>query len=313
MDGILERNHTLEIKFHIQIEHHLMKAGDYMMKVGFIGAGKVGSSLGHYFFQNKIPISGFYSRTQSSGWVAAKQCNTQNISCINELIMLSDVLFLTVPDDQISAVWEQMKQFPIQGKYICHCSGSLTSNILSGIKAAEAFGYSIHPIFPFQSKTTAYEVLNQAIFTIEGDEMHQAPLLELLHACPNRFIPIQAEQKVRYHAAAVFASNFVVSLFHQSFSILMDCGFEEEEARMALRPLAFANLNHIFEVGPKKALTGPVERHDLDTVKKHLNALSPEERKIYTVLTQDLITIACQRHPERCYADLKSILEETNL
>lgn len=62
MDSILERNHTLEIKFHIQIEHHLMKAGDYMMKVGFIGAGKVGSSLGHYFFQNKISRCTNYER-----------------------------------------------------------------------------------------------------------------------------------------------------------------------------------------------------------------------------------------------------------
>ena len=281
-----------------------------MMKVGFIGAEKVGSSLGHYFFQNKISIAGFYSRTQSSRWAAAKQYNTNAISCINELVTLSDVLFLTVPDDQIATVWEQVKQLSTKAKrkYICHCSESLTSNILSGIKATNVFGYSTHPIFPFQSRTTAYETLSQAIFTIEGDEIHQTPLLELLYACPNRFIPIQAKQKVRYHATAVFASNLVISLFHQSFSILMDCGFQEEEAHMALHPLAFANLNHIFEVGPKKALTGPLERHNLDTVKNHLNALSPEERKIYTVLTQNLITIACQRHPERCYADLKSIL-----
>lgn len=289
-----------------------MKAGDDMMKVGFIGAGKVGSSLSHYFFQNNISIAGFYSRTQSHGCEAARQCSSISVSSIDQLVTQSDVLFLTVPDDTIQTVWKQLKQFPIKGKYICHCSGSLTSNILSGIKETEAFGYSIHPIFPFQNKTTAYEALAQAIFTIEGDTTHQEPLLELLHSCPNRFIPIHTEHKVKYHAAAVFASNLVVSLFHQAFCMLVECGFQEEEARMALQPLAFSNLHNIFLEGPEKSLTGPVERHDLDTIKKHLGALSPDSREIYIALTKDLVSIAQNRHPQRSYADFKTVLEETS-
>lgn len=284
-----------------------------MMKVGFIGAGKVGSSLGRYFSQNNIPISGYYSRTQSSGCEAARQCNTICVTSIDQLLTLSDVLFLTVPDDAILSVWNEMKHFPIKGKYICHCSGSLTSHILSGIEITESFGYSIHPIFPFQTKTTAYEALQQAIFTIEGDAAHQQPLLDLLHACPNRFIPIEADHKATYHAAAVFASNLVVSLFHQSFRMLMDCGFSEEEARIALKPLAFSNLENIFQNGPSAALTGPVERHDLKTIKKHLDVLSSDSRETYIALTKDLVTIAQQRHPSRSYADFEDVLEQYRL
>lgn len=280
------------------------------MKVGFIGAGKVGCSLGDYFVHNDIPVVGFYSRTQASAGEAAEQCNTTHIGKIDKMLTMCDVLFLTVPDDAIEGVWKQIRTFPIRGKYICHCSGSLSSAVLSGIEETGAYGYSIHPMFPFKSKKTAYDDLKQALFTVEGDKDHMEKLLKMLHECPNTFVPMQKEDKARYHAAAVFASNLMVGLINQSVGLLRKCGFSREEALCAIKPLAVQNLNNVFETGTMNALTGPVERHDLGTLEKHLDVLDSQEMDTYKALTKEIIKIAEDKHPETDYADMKQLLEE---
>ena len=107
------------------------------MKVGFIGAGKVGCSLYDYFVHNNIPVTGCYTRTQAK--VSGTEKQTQKIftTSIDKILTKSDVLFLTVPDDAIAAVWELVKTYPIQGKFICHCSGSLGSAVLLELKKPE--------------------------------------------------------------------------------------------------------------------------------------------------------------------------------
>ena len=219
-------------------------------------------------------------------------------------------MFLTVPDDAIAAVWELVKTYPIQGKFICHCSGSLGSAVLSGIEETGAYGYSIHPMFPFKSKKTAYEDLSQALFSVEGNEEHIEEIMDLLSACPNHIVRLKSEDKPKYHAAAVFASNLAVGLINQAKRLLMECGFDEDAALKALKPLTVTNMNNIFDVGTCDALTGPVERHDIKTVQKHLNALDQETKETYSALTKEIIKLAQMRHPDISYADMKHVLEE---
>ena len=292
------------------IEHHPQKAGDTCMKVGFIGAGKVGCSLYDYFVHNNIPVTGCYTRTQAK--VSGTEKQTQKIftTSIDKILTKSDVLFLTVPDDAISTVWEQVRTYPIQGKFICHCSGSLGSAVLSGIEETGAYGYSIHPMFPFKSKKTAYEDLAKALFSVEGNEEHIEEIMDLLSACPNHIVRLKSGDKPKYHAAAVFASNLAVGLINQAKELLKECGFDDEAALMALKPLAVTNMNNIFEVGTCDALTGPVERHDIKTIQKHLNAIDQEKKETYSALTKEIIKLAQTRHPDISYADMKHVLEE---
>ena len=284
--------------------------GDSIKKVGFIGAGKVGCSLGDYFKRSGIDVAGYYSHTQAGAGGAAAQQHGTHIDSIDKILTMCDVLFLTVPDDAIADVWEQVRAFPIQGKYICHCSGSLSSAVLSGIRETGAYGYSIHPMFPFKSKKTAYEDLKHALFTVEGDPAHREDMEALLRHCGNPVVEIHREDKPSYHAAAVFASNLMVGLMEEAVQLLMQCGFERKEAMAALKPLAVSNLENIFEAGTKDALTGPVERHDIQTVKKHLKALDQDKKDTYTALTKEIIQIAEKRHPQISYADMKQVLEE---
>ena len=74
------------------------------IKFGFIGAGKVGFSLGKYLKENNINVIGYYSRKLHSSQEAAFFTDTKHFENLNELVNNSDVIFITTPDSQIEQV-----------------------------------------------------------------------------------------------------------------------------------------------------------------------------------------------------------------
>lgn len=93
------------------------------MKFGFIGAGKVGFSLGKYLADNEMEVVGYYSEFKEDALEASKFTKSSVNKNIEDLVRDSDVLFLTVPDGAIEKVWNQVKKTGISGKVVCHCSG----------------------------------------------------------------------------------------------------------------------------------------------------------------------------------------------
>lgn len=105
-----------------------------MYKAAIIGAGKVGTSLGLYFFDNNhISLEGYYSKSKKSADYSAGLTNTKSFKNLKELVDNCNIIFITTTDDQILNVWEDLKKYNIAGKIICHCSGSLNSQIFQEI------------------------------------------------------------------------------------------------------------------------------------------------------------------------------------
>jgi predicted short-subunit dehydrogenase-like oxidoreductase (DUF2520 family) len=94
-----------------------------------------------------------------------------------------------------------------------------------------------------------------------------------------------------------------------SIGILTDCGFTEESARIALKPLVEGNAIAVMDKGARAALTGPVSRGDYDTVKKHLDNLEGEDREIYRLLSKRLMKLSTYSE-SFIEDDMKGILEE---
>lgn len=278
------------------------------MKVGFIGAGKVGCSLGKLFAETQHNLTGFYSLTSSSAESAADFTNSTYFQNLEDLIQDSDTVFITVPDDAITAVWEQLKHMSIAGKMICHCSGSLSSEIFRDINETGAYGFSVHPLLAVSDRYTSYQELPKALFTIEGDESHIIDIEELLHTSNLQSARISADVKTRYHGAAVLCSNLVVALIQAAEDELRICGFSEEQLADAIAPLLLGNVNKVLSVGTKVALTGPIERNDVGTVKKHLDTFEGIDREIYRVLSKKTCEIANKKHPETNYEALEQLL-----
>lgn len=280
------------------------------MKIGFIGAGKVGFSMGKYLTERNVNLSGYYSRNPQSSMEAANFTGTGQYLTLEDLVADSDALFLAVPDGAISAVWEQLKMLPIQNKILGHFSGSFSSAVFSDIMRYHAYGYSIHPLFAINDKYNSYRELSKAFFTIEGHPKYQQYFLEMFRRFGNEAEIIQAEDKVRYHAAAAMASNLYVGLIDLCEQMLCGCGFTAEHAHEALVPLILGNAENIGKNGTKQALTGPVERNDTETIQKHLSVLTAEEAEVYRCLSKRVLKIAKEKYPKRDYHVMEGALEK---
>ncbi len=279
-------------------------------RIGFIGAGKAGTSLGSYFASKGLEISGFSSRTLESALSAARITASEAFPSFKELAKNSDIIVISTPDDAVSDIWSKLRTLDLKDRIIFHLSGSLSSGIFEGIAQKEATGYSVHPMFAFSRRDGNFEGLQTAFFTLEGPREKMDEIRELFRVTGNRTLVIQKEHKTLYHASNVMVSNLVVALISAGSLSFEKCGVRGGDPLEALLPLIKCNMDNISEKGLAGALTGPAERNDINTVRKHLDVLDEEERAIYVLLTEKLVGLAEKKHPDRDYSELLSLLRE---
>ena len=99
------------------------------MRIGIIGAGRVGVTMGKYLGDAGVEVSGFYSKTTQSAVQAAEFTDTTVYKSLQDIVEASDTLMITTPDGVISEVWDCIAGYDLTGKILCHCSGSLSSNV----------------------------------------------------------------------------------------------------------------------------------------------------------------------------------------
>ena len=282
------------------------------MKIGFIGAGKVGCSLGKYFKEHDIDVTGYFSKTKSSAQVATNLTGTIMYNDIETILKNNDTLFLTVPDNSIDKLWDYIRNLDIRNKNICHCSGSISSTAFFDAENKGASVYSIHPLCAISDKLIGYKSLKSAVFTIEGSEKNLMKMRSLFKSCGNDIFTIKTDKKALYHAGAVMCSNLVISLYSLGVKALAKSGLDQEVAKQMLMPLLKGNVKNIETLGIEKALTGPVERNDLITLKRHLQAFADnglnDESLIYNILSKELINIAQIKNCKNDYSKMKEVL-----
>jgi predicted short-subunit dehydrogenase-like oxidoreductase (DUF2520 family) len=122
-------------------------------------------------------------------------------------------------------------------------------------------------------------------------------LISLAQALGGRPALLKTGEKAKYHAAAVIASNYLVTLFALALDLLGRAGVPPDLAREALPPLMAGNLENLATLPPAQALTGPIARGDVETLQKHLTALADTPYgAVYRTLGQ--LTVALAPHLE---------------
>jgi len=284
------------------------------MKVGFIGPGKVGCSLGRYITEKThagFAVSGYFGRSEGSAQEAASLAGGRAFDTPEELAAASDLILLTVPDNQIESVWAYLSEkLPDRSDplYIGHCSGSQSAEVFRPQPHGCHFG-SMHPLIAVYDKENSHEKFPGCYFTIEGAEAFIAAAGGLLTALGNPWREIDATHKTGYHAASVIISNLVCALVYTGTEIFKACGLDDEFADDAWHALFLENAENTAALGPVRALTGPVERCDTATVARHLETLSGEAREIYLLLSRTLTETAKRKNPERDYSKMIQLLE----
>lgn len=270
-----------------------------MTTIGIIGAGRVGAALGLYLTRRGEAVCGYYSRTYEHALQAAALAGggATAFSAVSPLIEQSDWIAITTNDGAIEQVAGLIAASGVQlnGKLFFHMSGAETSGLLHSLSDKGAMVASLHPLQTIADGRLGAEAMEKAMFGIEGDTEAAALLTvwvkRLGHAC---FV-LEQSQKPLYHAAASIASNSLVGVIGYAVELMKAAGMEDTQALRALLPLIEATVHNVKEKGVEQALTGPIARGDVDTVKKHLAAIArtnPQWSTFYTSLGKITLTVA---------------------
>jgi predicted short-subunit dehydrogenase-like oxidoreductase (DUF2520 family) len=283
-------------------KNYTEKRGYMQPSFAIIGCGKVGVMLGKHLAQAGYGPAGFFNRNIGAAlyaagiaaqgrdpeglvfdtpWAAARQ---------------ADVVFITTPDQAIEGVCKTIAKNNgfRERAIVLHCSGALPSTILSPARPCGASVGSMHPLQSFAAEHSG-NPFDQIMVAVEGDGPAVETAMTIAVNLSARPFIIKTEGKIFYHAAAVAASNYLVTLMDLSFQLMAASGVPASDAFAVLKPLIQGTLENIETIGIPAALTGPIARGDIGIVEKHLAAihqLSPELAARYARLGADTISIA---------------------
>lgn len=251
------------------------------MKFNVIGAGALGLQLAYSLhYEKQGELQSIYNRQFKSAEKAIQQLGVGSAAQNFSDLKPADITFITTPDDAISsAALNLVKAQKISsGHIVAHCSGALTSEILASLKSHGALIVSAHPLKAFAKHRLKPQVFVGCDCIIEGDEPAKKRLSEIFLGLGAHTVCISKDKKPQYHAAAVMASNYIVTLAEQARLLLVDAGFNPLHAKKMAERLMQGSLDNICQKEVLfDALTGPIRRGDEHTIEKHLHALKTSD------------------------------------
>ena len=146
---------------------------------------------------------------------------------------------------------------------------------------------------------------------MEGQDAAVEAISGLFCSIGNEVCRIDGAKKAKYHAAASILSNQVIAVLDMGYSLLEDCGFTRAEAVRATGRLVMRNIENVLEAGCGGALTGPIERNDIETVKKHIACMQnddSDDARLYKMLGTKLVNIAEKKNPDKDYTQMMELL-----
>jgi predicted short-subunit dehydrogenase-like oxidoreductase (DUF2520 family) len=209
-----------------------------------------------------------------------------------EAASLGEVVIVAVADDDLSTAAREIARAVRPGALVLHTSGAVGSEALASVRRRGARAASLHPLMTFPTPKAGLSALRGASFFYEGDPGTAPALRSLVRALGGAPVPLDRRAKTLYHAGAVLACNALVALLAEAFGLFRDAGIPERAARASLGPLVRRTVENVLASGPAAALTGPVARGDLRTVRRHLAALRGLPREVYRALGAATLRLA---------------------
>jgi predicted short-subunit dehydrogenase-like oxidoreductase (DUF2520 family) len=267
------------------------------MKIGILGAGKVGIALGHVLENKGLAVVAVASRREESlllarNYIGGKCTYTTDVM---EVVRHADVIAVTTQDREIHAVAQAIFQRAdgLDEKLFFHTSGAHAAHELSPLDQKGAILGSFHPLQTFPDVNSGIVALPRTYIFIEGDEKG-LPILDLLASTVGmKAMRIESKNKVLYHLSAVFVCNLLSALMHSGEGIMSRIGIGLEP----FFPIIETTLRNIEQKGPLMSLTGPVVRGDAETVASHVKAMKGMDlhESVYRILSQVALEMAAER------------------
>ncbi|MEW6363067.1 MAG: Rossmann-like and DUF2520 domain-containing protein [Acidobacteriota bacterium] len=282
-------------------------------RIAIIGPGRLGQTLLRALLSRRERVVAVGARKRRS----APRLSLPVDSNLARVAQSADIVLITVRDDDIARVVKQISRgsSSLCGVVAMHCSGVLASTELAPLRELGAAVGSFHPLQTFVLPPAPPSIFRETTFHFEGDRRAKRAALYLARALGAGMRSLRPRDKVLYHAAAAFVSNYQVSIFEAAIELLEACGFERAHSRKLLLPLARGTLGSLAAHDPRSALTGPISRGDLRVVRMHVDSLrdrAPDLLPAYATLGLLAARLArrrrtARREIDRIVALLKSV------
>jgi len=257
--------------------------------VAIIGAGRVGSAIGSLLRQAGVNVTAVSARHEATALAAALSTGGEPLTDNAAAARTATLVLVAVPDEAIADVVRQIALDDgfSTGQVVAHVSGALGLDVLRPAADAGAAIGCLHPAQSFANAQHAMREIPGSVFGITAEEGACATLEALVAVLGGVPVRVKAGNRPLYHVASVMASNYLVALADMAAELFERAGLSPEEARAALGPLVRGTATNIRVAGTRGALTGPIVRGDIDTVRAHLAALEcvpAEMRQTYRLL-----------------------------
>lgn len=271
-----------------------------MLTLNIVGAGHVGRVLGRLFGAAGVfAVQDVLTRSAASAQQAVAFIGAGRACAGYAGLRRADVTMLAVCDDQIGAACAALAAaVPLDGSLVFHCSGALASDQLAAAARGGARVASVHPIRSFADPQAVAAQFAGTYCGVEGDAGALAVLEAALRAIGAQPVAIDAAAKTVYHAAAVFASNYLTTVLDTALRAYQAAGIPEAVARELARPLVNESVANVFRLGPAQALSGPVARGDYATVERQWRAVTQwdeEAGRLYRALVAPTAALAARK------------------
>jgi predicted short-subunit dehydrogenase-like oxidoreductase (DUF2520 family) len=247
-------------------------------RIGFVGRGRVGRGLSLALSRCGYAIAGVASRARGDA---------------QAVVDASALVFLTVPDDAIGRVCSELRWKNSQA--VVHCSGAAELSVLEPAARAGAEIGGFHPLQMFADPEVAARGLAGCAIAIEATGALADELRAMIGALGARLLVVPAGARAAYHAGAHYAAAFVCALLAEGTEIWRRIGIAPEDSRVALLSLLRGATDAVAHSGPARAMAGAVALGDIETVRRHVEALGrldPQLRELYCRLAQRTVPLA---------------------
>jgi predicted short-subunit dehydrogenase-like oxidoreductase (DUF2520 family) len=284
------------------------------LRVGVIGAGRVGAVLAAALRARGHVIVSVAGESDASKRRAGDLLPGVPIAKPTAVARGCDVLLLTVPDDMLENVVTQLAASGAlrAGQIVVHTSGSHGLRVLEPATLVGARPVALHPAMTFTGTALDLDRLPECVFGVTAGPDERDWAAEVVDELGATVMWVPEELRGLYHAGLAHGANHLVTLVTQAMELLSASGAADPAA--ILRPLLQAALDNALAEGDS-ALTGPIVRGDVNTVRAHLAEIArtaPDTLPSYVALgraTLDRVVTDGRVLPIRATA-IRRVLDE---
>lgn len=249
------------------------------MRVAFVGAGNLATSMAVALHEAGHAIVQVYSRTEESSSALASRVGATAISNFADLSDDADIYIISVSDSALEDVAEQAVKGREDSLFV-HTAGSIPMDVIPVRRRGV-----VYPMQSF-SKQRLVDFSSIPVFIEAANADDLLLLKQLALSISGSVSELSSADRLYLHLAAVFCSNFVNHCYALSEEILNKHGIPFS----AMYPLLDEVAKKVHTVSPKDAQTGPASRHDWNVVNKHLMMLAdnPGLQSIYQLMSKSI-------------------------